>query len=68
MANPKQTWARDPETGAGEPGHPTNGDSSSAQYADTDRFGKTVVGDTTPINMPSIMLASSPLGQQAPVG
>ena len=52
MANPKQTWAQDPETGGGAQGNPTHGDSNSSQYADTNRFGKPQTGDTAPILTP----------------
>ena len=68
MANPKQTWAQDPESGAGEPGHPTFGDSSSAQYADTNRFGKPQTGDTASILTPQNLVGVPVWGVNAPAG
>jgi hypothetical protein len=51
MASIPQTWAKDAESGAGIPGHQmTAGD--SRPYADTDRFGKSQLGDTKPIQSP----------------
>lgn len=61
MANPDQTWARDPEIAASAdtPSHPTtSGD--SRPYADTDRFGKTQTGDTANI-MAASNLVSDPV-------
>jgi hypothetical protein len=68
MANPEQTWARDPESGGGEgPAHPTTpGDSQP--YADTNRFGKTQTGDTTPIKGPMNRITDPVWGVQAPTG
>ena len=45
--------ARDPETGgADSPSHATTNNVDSAPYADTNRFGRTQTGDTTPIKGP----------------
>lgn len=68
MAQIDQTWAQDAESGAGEPGHPTNGDSNSAPYADTDRFGKPLTGATAPIFAAQNLVSDPVWGVQAPVG
>jgi hypothetical protein len=64
MANIPQ---RDPESGgADQAGYtPTSGDSQ--EYADTDRFGKTIVANrTAPILTPENKVADSPWGVNAP--
>ena len=49
MSGPRQSWAKDPESGASDQNHyvPTSGDSQP--YADTDRFGKPQTGRTAAI-------------------
>jgi hypothetical protein len=68
MANPKQTWAKAPESGGADAqGHQaTPGD--SRPYADTNRFGKTQTGDTKPIQKPQNLVSDPVWGIQAPVG
>lgn len=68
MAGPNQTWAQDPESGAGDAqGHQlTAGDAQP--YADTDRFGKTQTGDAKPISGPMNLVSDPVWGIQAPTG
>lgn len=68
MAGPNQTWAQGPESGAGAPGHPTNGDSSSAPYADTSRTTRPSVDALRPIAPPQNLVSDDVWGIQAPVG
>lgn len=63
-----QTWAQDPESGAGDAqGHPTTA-GDSQPYADTDRFGKTQVGETRNIMPPGNRITDPVWGIQAPTG
>jgi hypothetical protein len=67
MANPKQTWAQDAQSGAGEPASPIN-EESTVKTADTDRFGSPIKGDTTPIMAPQNKITDPVWGIQAPSG
>lgn len=62
MTAVNQTWAKDAESGAADQGQytPTKGD--SRPYADTDRFGRTQVGDTTQIMLPQNKVSDSVWG------
>lgn len=68
MTGPEQTWAQDPESGAGDAqGHPTTpGD--SRPYADTDRFGTTQKGETHDISLPMNRVTDPVWGVQEPTG
>jgi hypothetical protein len=69
MADIPQTWARDPEiAGSGGPGHQLT-PGSSEEYADTDRFGKTITANRTkPIMSPQNKWNDPVWGVNAPAG
>ena len=67
MANPNQTWAQDPESGAGTSATPVN-EETMPHTADTDRFGKSQTGDTTVIKGPMNRVSNFVWGIQSPSG
>lgn len=67
MANPNQSWAKDPESGAGTPATPIN-EENSARTADTDRFGGPIKGDTSPISGPMNRISDYVWGIQSGSG
>jgi len=58
---------RDPETGGGEASKGF-ADSSSAQYADTDRHGRTQTGHTIDIRLPQNLVSDPVWGVNVPAG
>jgi hypothetical protein len=67
MVNPKETWAKPIVTAGGEPSKPF-ADSSSAQYADTDRRGTSELGETRNIQLPQNLVSDPVWGINAPAG
>ena len=68
MSDIPQTWAKDPESAGGEPGHQLT-PGSSVEYADIDRFGKTIIANRTmPIMSPQNKWNDPVWGVNAPAG
>jgi hypothetical protein len=62
-----QSWAKDPESGAGTPATRVH-EESTVNTADTNRFGGPIKGDTSPIMAVQNKITDPEWGIQAPAG